>query len=207
MVGRRSLLRGAVAAAGLAACSSPSGEGEERGVTGITRLDRLEGDLAIFALLASMENLAIALYDFTRELVADGTIDPLPEPIARYVDVAQAHHEEHARAWNGLLTGAGREGVAGVNLTLKTSLEPLVANARDWVGMASAFSELESITAATYLRGIEAIANNAALKVAASIHPVELQHATLLNLVLDREPVPNGFATSDGARSATDTVG
>lgn len=208
--GRRALLAGAAAAlGGLGVACSTSGGGDvsEEDVTGITRLDRLEGDLAVVALLASMENLAIALYETTRELVAEGDLDPLPAPVAAYLDVAQAQHEEHARAWNGILTGSGRQAVTGVNLTLKTTLEPMVGNARDYVGMATAFLEVESVTAATYLAGIQATENNATLKIAASIHPVELQHVTFLHLVLDREPLPGGFATADGARSTTDTIG
>lgn len=210
-IDRRTVVRGigaalcSVAAVGCAGPDRPGLDGDD--VTGITRLDRLEGDLAIAALANSLENLAIATYVAARERVARGDVGELPPAVAAHIDLAQAHHEDHARAWNGLITGAGRPGVTGVNLTLKTRLEPMLLRARDYVGLATVFSELESITAATYLAGIEAMTNNAAVKIAASIHPVELQHASFLNLVLDRPPLPDSFAKADGARPTTDTVG
>lgn len=207
-LGRRAFLLGAGAAGlGVACSGATTGDVTEEEVTGITRLDRLAGDLAIAALASSLENLAVATYDAVRKRLADGKLEALPPALARYVGAAAAHHEEHAKAWNGVVTGAGRPGVTGVNLTLKTRLEPMIVTARDYVGVATVFLELESITAATYLAGIAAMSNNAALKIASSVHTVELQHVAFLNLLLDRPPVPDSFAKTDGARSTTDTVG
>lgn len=182
-------------------------DASEEQVTGITRLDRLEGDLAIAALANSLENLAIALYQAARDLVADGKLRDVPPAVVRYIETAQEQHTEHAKAWNGIITGTGKPGVTGVNLALKTQLEPMVARSRDYVGISTVFLELESITAASYLAAIGAVTNNAALKVAASIHPVELEHVAFLNVLLGRQPTPDAFAKTDGARPITDTIG
>ena len=39
---------------------------------------------------------------------------------------------------------------------------------------------------------------------AASIQPVELQHAAILNFVLGQYPVPNAFSPTSNARPLTD---
>jgi hypothetical protein len=213
-MGRRSFLlaAGAAGATGgvlLGACGGGGGGDEltEEERTGITRLDRLEGDLAIAALVHSLENLAIATYTAARDRMEEGRLGDLPPAMVRYIETAQRQHEEHARAWNGIVTGAGRPGVTGVDLTLKTQLEPGVNRARDHVAIGNVFLELESITAATYLAAIGAIENNAALKVAASIQPVETQHVAIVSFMLGRTPVPESFAKADGARPTTDTIG
>ena len=66
---------------------------------------------------------------------------------------------------------------------------------------------VENVAAATYLSGIGAIQNNQALKAAASIHPVEMQHAAVLNFVLGNDPAPEGFAKTEGARPQSDYPG
>lgn len=204
---RRTFLAAAAgAAAALGVACSTGGNGTEES-TGITRLDRLDGDLAIAALLQSLENLAVASCEATREFVRDGRIEALPPPLATYVDLAQAHHAEHAGTWNGVVTSAGLRGITGVDLALKTRLEPMLFRAGDHLGVATAFLELESVTAATYLSAIGGLTNNAALQMSASIHPVELEHVALLNLFLGRPPVPDAFARVDGARPVTDTIG
>jgi len=43
--------------------------------------------------------------------------------------------------------------------------------------------------------------------VAASIQPVEMQHAAILNFVLGHYPVPNAFASTALARPVSDYTG
>jgi hypothetical protein len=67
---------------------------------------------------------------------------------------------------------------------------------------------LENVAAATYLNGIQnVLQDNGAIKIAASIQPVEMQHAAILNLLLGSYPIPDSFAKTDGARGPTDTIG
>ena len=60
------------------------------------------------------------------------------------------------------------------------------------------------MAAATYLSGIGVIADKKALAIAASIQPVEMQHAAILNFVLGNYPVPDPFAKTEGARPPSD---
>jgi hypothetical protein len=66
---------------------------------------------------------------------------------------------------------------------------------------------LEDPAAATYLSGIPVVSDPGGVKTVATIQPVEMQHAAILNLVLGQYPVPNAFAKTDGARSLSDKIG
>jgi len=63
---------------------------------------------------------------------------------------------------------------------------------------------LEGIAAATYQSAISAVKATSSVEVAASIQPVEMQHAALLNFVLGQYPVPNAFSPISDARPLTD---
>jgi len=55
--------------------------------------------------------------------------------------------------------------------------------------------------------GIGVIESKAGIQTAASIQPVELQHAAILNFVLGQYPVPSAFAPVTGARTLADHRG
>ena len=75
-------------------------------------------------------------------------------------------------------------------------------------GLAKLALDLENVAAATYLAAIGVVKSPAGIKTAASIQPVELQHAAILNFLLGQYPVPDSFAkTSTGARPASDKIG
>lgn len=207
-IDRRRFLLGGVAAAGgglLAACGGgPEPRPEDTPV--VTRPDRLEGDLAVAALLVSLENLLVSVYQ--EALDKRDKLGPPPPVTISLLERLQEHHREHAEAWNGILTGAGKPGITGVNLTVKSmTSEPGLLRIRDGAGLLSLGQELETITAATYLAAIGAIDNNAALKVAASIQTVENQHVAVMGYLQGRPPAPEGFARTDAGRPLTDSIG
>jgi hypothetical protein len=67
--------------------------------------------------------------------------------------------------------------------------------------------EIENIAAQTYQAAVGALSSESAVKVAASIHPVEMQHAAVLNLVLGNYPVPSAFNPTSSARTTADLGG
>ncbi len=203
---RRFLLTGAVA--GAVFLSSCGGDEESRPVEEpvITHPDRLEGDLSVAALLVSLENLLVSLYQ--EGLDRRERLAPVPPATMALIETAHQQHKEHALAWNTVLTGAGKPAITGVNLTVKAATtEPALVGLRDVNGLLSVGHELETVTAATYLAAMGDIANNAVLKVAASIHPVEHAHATALAFLLRRGPSPEAFTRPDGARTSSDVIG
>jgi hypothetical protein len=167
----------------------------------------LTGDLAIVALAASLENLAVATYQAGIDAATAGKLGTVPPAVVTFAQTAQSQHRDHAAAWNGVLTGAGKQEVTGVDLTVKKSVDQAFGMVTDVPGLAKLALDLEEGAAATYLAAISAVKSPAGLATAASIHPVELQHAAILHFLLGEYPVPDAFATTKGARTTSDKIG
>jgi hypothetical protein len=168
---------------------------------------KLTGDLAVVALAASLENLAVGTYQAAIDAVTAGKLTGVPDAVVTFAMTAQSQHKDHAAAWNGVLTGAGKKAVTGVDLTVKKGVDKAFAKVTDVPGLAQLALDLENVAAATYVAAIDVVKNPAGIKTAASIQPVELQHAAILNYLLGQYPVPDAFAKSTGARPASDKIG
>ncbi len=215
---RRFLLGGgaAIGALAFAACSSAGqGRDDPNGLGNPTPTDppgvpkgALSGDFAIAASAASLENLAVGTYQAALDAATAGKLGNVPPAVATFAATAKAQHADHAAAWNSVLTNAGKRPIAGVDLTVKNGVvDPAFAEVTDVTGLAKLALMLENVAAATYLNHIGTIENNNALKIAASIQPVEMQHAAILNFVLGQYPVPDAFAKTDGFRPTGDEIG
>lgn len=206
---RRTFLLGAGAVAGgltLAACGGKSSNGKASGGGGN---QKLSGDLSVAALAASLENLAVQTYQAGLDAASKGALGAVPPAVATFAMTAQSHHRDHAAAWNSILTKAGKNAITGVDQTVNDAVvKPGFAEVKDVVGLAKFALGLENVAAATYLNGIQnAISDKGAIAVAASIQPVEMQHAAILNFVLGQYPIPDAFAKTDGARGPDDKIG
>ncbi|HZN13320.1 MAG TPA: ferritin-like domain-containing protein [Acidimicrobiales bacterium] len=204
---RRGFLIGAGAALGAVALAACGGDDKKKAVSGGT--SNLSGDLAVAALAAGLENLAVATYQAGLDAATAGKLGAVPGAVATFAKTAQSHHRDHAAAWNGILTSAGKAKVTGVDLTVKSAVvDPGFANVKNVVDLAKFALGLEDVAAATYLNGIQnALTSKGAIQTAISIQPVEMQHSAILNFVLGQEPVPAAFATTQGARPPTDKLG
>ena len=74
-------------------------------------------------------------------------------------------------------------------------------------GLARLALDLENVAAAACLAAIDVVKDPAGVKTAATIEPVELQHAAILNFLLGQYPVPDSCSKKSGARPASDTIG
>ena len=189
---------------GLAAAATRSGR---MGVPAATSAQKLSGDLAVVALAASLENLAVGTYQAGIDAATKGSLGEVPPAVVTFAQTAQSQHKDHAAAWNGVLTGGGKKAVSGVDTTVKKSVDKTFAAVKDVPGLAKLALDLENVAAATYIAAIDVVKNPAGIKTAASIQPVELQHAAILNYLLGQYPVPDAFAKSTGARPASDKIG
>jgi len=216
---RRRFLMGAGVIAGgvaLAACGSSSKSsgsattttGGASSTTGGGNPTGLTGDLAVVALAASLENLAVQTYQGGISAAQAGKLGTVPPAVVTFAQTAMSHHKDHAAAWNAVLTGANKTAVSGVDLTVKTGVvDPAFAQVKDVAGLAKLALDLENVAGSTYLAAIGGITSPAGIKTAASIEPVELQHAAILNFVLGNYPVPDAFTKTDGARTTSDKIG
>ena len=171
------------------------------------KAQRLTGDLAVVGLAAALENLAVGTYQAGIDAATAGKLGAVPPAIVTFAMTAQSQHKEHAAAWNAVLTGAKKRAVTGVDLTVKKTVDSAFAQVTDVAGLAKLALALENDAAATYLAAIDVVKSPAGIKTAATIQPVELQHAAILNFVLGQYPVPDSFAKQDGARTTKDKVG
>jgi hypothetical protein len=202
-------LLGGVALVGSGVGSGLAAAAPRRGVAvpAAKSAQKLSGDLAVVALAASLENLAVATYQAGIDAATKGALGDVPPAVVTFAQTAQGQHEDHAAAWNAVLTGAGKQAVSGVDLTVKKSVDAAFAQVKDVPGLAKLALDLEKSAAATYIAAIGVVKSPAGIKTAATIQPVELQHAAILHFLLGEYPVPDAFAKSTGARPVSDKIG
>ena len=94
-----------------------------------------------------------------------------------------AHHKAHAAAFGAYAGDAPR---AQPNPGLVAAVAPQIKAAPDQTTLLNLAYGLENAAASTYLFAIGALSDPAALKLTASILPVESQHATVLGHVLGK---------------------
>ena len=205
MIDRRTFVLSAGALV-LAACGD---DGNPRPVdpTIVSDPGKLEGDLAVAGLLASLDNLLVTVYQ--EGIDRRDRLGGYPAAVLTALEAAQRHHREHAAAWNSILTGAGKSPVTGVNTTVRTAVaDPQFFRAREVNQVLSLCHEIENVAAATYVAAIGGLNNLAAIKIAASIQPVESAHVSVLGFLMGRPLPTDSFSRSDGvARTPTDTIG
>jgi hypothetical protein len=161
-------------------------------------------DVQVAGLAASLENLAVATYEAGITAALAGKLGKVPPAVATFATTAMAQHKDHGAAWNAILAAAGYKTVTAPDPVVKSLVDADFAKVTDLVGLANLALTLENVAAATYLNGLTVVSSNQAIATAASIQPVEMQHAAILNFVLGHYPVPAPFATTAGARPLTD---
>lgn len=217
-VNRRSfLLAGGMVGSGLvlAACSSsgstPAGTTTPIAAgptTTATKGGSAAQDLKVAVLAAGLENLAVKTYQAALDAATAGKLGAIPPAVATFAKTVMGQHADHADAWNKVLTGAGKPKVTGVDTTVDDAVvKPGFAKVTSVPELAKFALSLENVAAATYLNGIQNVLfQTSAIALASTIQPVEMQHASILYLLLGEYPIPDKFATTTGARPLTDAI-
>lgn len=213
------LIGGALSAAGvLAACSKSDSDGSKKTTTTTAAADdsttttagdttttapeverSAENDLKLGAFAASLEVLAVNTYGAALDAAGKGALGDVPPAVAEFVTTAKAQHQAHLDRWNEILTGADQPAVADPPSDLEAKVNEEFAKVTDAGGAAKLALMLEQIAAATYLSVIPLLATEAPIRLAASIQPIDMQHAAILHFALGEYPVPDTFATTDMA--------
>jgi hypothetical protein len=213
---RRRFLIGAggVASLGvLAACSSsspttasgasPSSSASAAAMAG-GEGQKLTGDLQVVAMAASLENSGIATYTAGINAATAGKLGTVPPAIVTFAETAKSQHQDHQAAWNSVLTGAGKNAVTAVDPVIQPTINTAFSKVTTVTGLAELALMIEDIAGETYQNGLSVIKSTAGIKTAASIQPVEFQHAAILSFVLGKYPVPNAFTGVSNARPPSD---
>ncbi len=164
----------------------------------------LTGDLEVAALAASLENLGVSAYTAGIDAARAGKLGAVPPAVLTFAKTARSQHSQHAAAWNAVLTGAGKAKVTEPDPALVSTVHHGLAAVTDVSGLAKLALTIEDIAAQTYQVATSALRSAKAVATAASIQPVELQHAAILRFVLGDYPVPAAFNPTSDARPTSD---
>lgn len=155
----------------------------------------LKGDLAVAAVAASLENLAVFAYDAGLSAATAGKLGPVPPAVATFATTVKGQHSQHADAWNAVLRSHGKQPVTVTNPKLTPTVQSDFAKVTDITGLAELALTLETIAAQTYQVETARLKSHAATALSASIQPVEMQHIAILYYVLGKYP---GSQTDSG---------
>jgi Ferritin-like domain len=187
-----------------AAASSPASTSASAAAMSGGEGQDLSGDLQVVAMAASLENSGIATYTAGIKAATAGQLGTVPPAIVTFAETAMAQHEDHQKAWNAVLTAAGKQPVTAVDPVIQPTINAAFAKVTDVTGLAELALMVENIAGETYQNGLSVIKSAAGIKTAASIEPVEFQHAAILSFVLGKYPVPNAFTGVSAARPPSD---
>ncbi|GAA2088241.1 hypothetical protein GCM10009759_10240 [Kitasatospora saccharophila] len=205
--GRRRFLLGAggaAAALALAACSSgksgnsPAPNASSAAASG-SASGQYTGDLKVVALATALENQAVGAYRAALDAAKAGKLGTVPPAVATFITTAMGQHADHAAAWNGVLTGAGKPAITGVPLSNQPATLEALGKATTVGDVAKLALQLEDQAAQTYLFATYHVTSPGGIATAATIAPVEAMHAAILTYVLGQYPVPDDFLPTDKA--------
>jgi hypothetical protein len=148
----------------------------------------LSGDLAVAAVAASLENLAVFAYSAGLAAATEGRLGTVPPAVATFATTVKAQHQQHAAAWNAVLMSHGKAPVNATNPTLTPTVQSDFAKVTDIAGLAQLALTLETIAAQTYQAETAMLKSSAAIQLSSSIQPVEMQHIAVLYYVLGMYP-------------------
>jgi hypothetical protein len=192
----------------LAACGSGSGSSGPAATTSPSKPASLyTGDLKVVALATALENQAIAAYTAALSAAKAGKLGSVPPAVGQFAMTAMSQHADHAKAWNAVLTSAGKPTITGIPLSGQPAVEQALGSVTNVGDVAKLALQLETQAAQTYLFAEANVSSAGGISTAATIAPVEAMHAAILNFVLGQYPVPDNFiATTMAANPSTLTV-
>ena len=162
------------------------------------------GDLRTVALAAALENQAVSAYQAVDAALRAGKLGKAFPALSAFVQTATAHHAQHAKIWNKILSDAHKPAITGTPLSGNSQLMSTIGAAADVNAIVSAVQRLEIQAAQTYtaaagsLKGLEP-----AVSAAATIAPVEAMHAAALGYVVSGRSTVVSLLDTGGALSTT----
>lgn len=196
LVSRRTLLRssalaGAVAA--MAACSAKGSKHAAPSTSSPSATTRPADDARAAAYAAGLEVLALRTYASAVQAVSAGATPAPPNALGQLINLAAVQHQQHLDAWNASLRSAGKPEVteppASLSQALQANLQGILS-----AGVGRTALSVEQLVAASYVSAVPSLQATDAIRLAASIHVVEIQHVALIRFLLNQNPAPDAFA-------------
>lgn len=212
ILARRRFLLGAAGAAGVALAVAACGTGggstaaPPRGSATKPAGGTYTGDFKVVALATALENQAIAAYTAALSAAQAGKLGAVPPAVGTFAKTAMSQHADHAKAWNAVLSSAGKPTISGIPLSGQPAVQQALGSVRNVGDVAKLALQLENQAAQTYLFAEFNVASPGGISTAASIAPVEAMHAAILGFVLGQYPVPNDFLGTDMAASPSQLI-
>jgi len=161
----------------------------------------LAQDLAVVEFAARLEVLAVNTYRRASLAAVGGELGPVPRAVEEFIRTVMGHHQAALDELNRTLLLSGEPEMTTPNAELQAVVEEAFREITDVPGAARLALMLEETAAATYLAAIPVLKSPEAIAFAASIYPIDMQHASVLLFVLGEYPVPNVFGMVDKAAS------
>jgi len=199
LLGTGGIIGAGALAAACSTSSSSSSSGSRASAAGASGSSetqaQLTGDLAVAALAASLENLAVYAYGAAISAAKAGKLGTVPPAISQFAVTVKTQHTQHAAAWNSILTAAGKKPVTVTDPKLTPTVNQKFAQVTNVTELGQLALLLENIAAQTYQAEASKLHSSRAVAVASTIQPVEMQHAAILYYVLGEYP---GIQNSSG---------
>lgn len=187
----------------LAACGDDDADVAETGVgpTTTTAPEDMGGsgdtggsmDLTLARTAASLENLAVAAY---QTAIDSGVVTT--QAIADAASLFRDHHQQHADALNGVVTGAGGEEITDPNQVLFDALvQPVLDAGPDEAAIVTLAYDLETAAVQAYTFAGGNLSTPELRSTIMTIGGVEARHAAILKMVAQAAPPTEVFY--DGA--------
>jgi len=169
--------------------------------TAIEPSAQLADDLATISFAAGLEVLAVNTYRRASSAAAGGSLGSVPPAVSEFIGTVMGHHQAALNELNRALLLSGQPEVTSPDGNLQPVVDDAFAGVADVSGAARLALMLEEIAASTYLAAIPTLQSPEAIALAASIYPIDMQHASVLHFVLGEYPVPDVFGTTEKAAS------
>lgn len=155
-------------------------------------------EVAIIAVLASVEASTVALYTAAVDAAAAGTFGTVPPAVVQYLTTALQHHSGALTTWSDVLLSAGQPDVSAPP-ELADSFGQHLAAVTDVAGVVTVAVNVERVAAATYLEVVGQLQSRPAVFLAASILPVYQRFVSTLLFLLGQYSVPEAFTSVEAA--------
>ncbi len=136
-----------------------------------------KNDIMALQTAASIENLAVKVYDAASQL---SFIKTGNATVMQFITKTAAQHQDHAKAFNAALTAAGAKTQTGVDPKYAAKAQAALPNIKNSADVVALALQLEDVAAQTYTQYVSVVTTPTLRTLFGSVAPVEAQHRSVL---------------------------